>query len=405
MNRKKVLLIAGFYVPGLGYQENGWAKALVQLGAQVKIVASARSMPLFKGVVGSGQCCPGIQKIDGYELQYMSYYFRCRSMTFPRGIKSVIRDFAPDVVISSGVGQIIPAAGVWYKKEFGYKQVSLFGDNAMQRPRNHKTGELTFKGKLLEMAFHVFKKNLYVKTIEVSDVIGYNTDPATKDILIGCLSSSKQNLANKMISLPLGYEADVFYHSPQIRAQTRVHLGLKNDDHAFIYVSKVQPKRKLESLLDGFRPIMLKNDKVKLIIVGFLGDSYETELKEYITKSGLGDRVICLELATRDKLNTYYNAADTGIWHLLPTISLIESTGTGLPLIIPDDPSFSPKTHPKETAEVFEKSEPNGLTKAIENILQRFDSLPDREMRAKMAEKREYKQIVKTAFNFIEVTL
>ena len=404
-DRIRVLMLAGHYVPNLGYQENGWVKALTLFGVRTKVVAPAYCIPTFRGLVGHTQCRPGTREINGYELQYVPYYLNFRSMKWPRGIKAIIREFAPDVVVSVGVGQILPAAGVWHKKEFGYKLISLFGDNLMQRPRDYRTGKLTFKGNLIETAFRLFKKPLYAKTIEISDTVGYNTEPATKDVLSSCLGPSKQNLMNKMISLPLGYEGDVFYHSPQLRAQKRCQLGLKEDERVFVYASRVQPTRHLETLVDSFRPIMLNDDSVKLMIVGFLGDSYETELKEYIAKLGLEDRVICLELTNRNELNALYNAADIGVWHLLPTITLVEATGTGLPIVIPNDPSFSPQTLPRESVEIFELSNSDGLRDAISNILDRLGTLPDRKTRAKLAEKREYKQIVSTAMKSVGITL
>jgi glycosyltransferase involved in cell wall biosynthesis len=404
-DRIRVLVLAGYYMPNLGYQENGWVKALVHFGLQTKIVTRPDCSEAFRDLSNQTEYRPGIWEMDGYELQRMALYAKFRSMVWPRGIKSVIRDFAPDVVIAFGVGQILPAAGARYKKEFNYKLISVFGDNAMQRARNYKTGKFTLKGRIIEAAFQLFKKPLYARTIEISDAVGYNTYPATKDILKSCLSSSKQDLMKKTKFLPLGYDGEVFFLSPQLRSQKRGQLGVKDSDYVFIYVSRVQPRRHLETLLDSFRPVMLNKNSVKLMIVGFLGDSYETQLKEYIAKLGLKDRVICLKLTNRNELNALYNAADIGVWHLLPTITLVEAMGTGLPTVIPNDPSFSPKTLPRESVEIFELSNIDGLKNAINNILERFDTLPDRKVRAKLAEAREYKQIVKRAFESVNISL
>lgn len=91
----KVLMLAGHYVPNLGYQENGWVKALTLFGVRTKVVAPAYCIPTFRGLVGHTQCHPGTQEINGYELQYVPYYLNFRSMTWPRGIKAIIREFAP----------------------------------------------------------------------------------------------------------------------------------------------------------------------------------------------------------------------------------------------------------------------------------------------------------------------
>jgi glycosyltransferase involved in cell wall biosynthesis len=402
----KVLVLVSYYMPNLGYQENGWVKALVQQDLQLKVVTSSVCCEGFRDLTDQSEYHPGIWKKDGYEFQRVSAYAKFRAMIFPRGIKKIIKDFVPDVVIAFGVASILPATGVLYKKEFGYKLICLFGDNLMQRPRNYVTGKPTLKGKIIDIAFRIFKRPLYVKTFEVADTIGYNTDPATKDVLRNCLSPSKQYLTNKMISLPLGFDGDVFYYSARLRAEKRSQLGFKDSDDAFIYVSRVQPRRHLETLVDSFRPVMLNKDNVKLMIVGFLGDSYETKLKEYIAKLGLEERVICLKLTNRNELNKLYNAADIGIWHLLPTITLVEAMGTGLPMVIPDDPSFSPRTLLKECVETFELNDQTGLTTAIIRMLKRISNLPDRNLlRAAYAEKREYKQIVRRALNSVGISL
>jgi glycosyltransferase involved in cell wall biosynthesis len=404
-NRIKVLVLAGYYVPNLGYQENGWIKALVHYGLEVKVVASLDCAKEFKGLSNQKEYRPGIWKQGGFELQRVSPCLNFRSMIWARGMKKVIGDFAPDVLIVFGVGQLLPAAGVLYKKKFDYKLICIFGDNPMWRSRNPVTGKLTLKGRLVDIAFRLFKKPLYAKTIEVADTIGYNTDPATKDILRNCLSPSKQYLTNKMISLPLGFEGDVFYYSAEQRAEKRSQLGIKNDDRVFIYVSRVQPKRHLETLIDSLKTIMLSKDSVKLMIVGFLGDSYEAQLKEYISKQGIEKRVICLKLANRNELNAFYNAADIGVWHLLPTITLVEAMGTGLPIVIPNDPSFSSQTLPRESVEIFELGNNNSLKDALGNMLKRFSTLPDRETMVKLAGAREYKQIVSRAFKSVGIPL
>jgi glycosyltransferase involved in cell wall biosynthesis len=400
-----VLLLVGYYMPDLGYQENGWIKALIQFGARTKVVARPDCRSGFRRPFDRTEYRPGTWELDGYELQRMPVYCKIRSMVWPRGMRAVIRDFAPDVVVSFGVGQILPAAGVRYKKEFGYKLICIFGDNSLQRPRNSDTGKLTLKGKILETAFRFFKKPLYAKAIEIADTIGYNTDPATKDILRSCLSPSKQDLMNKMISLPLGYEDDAFYYSPELRAVKRHQLGFNDSDLVFIYASRIQPRRRVEYLLQSIKGIMHSSPNVKLMIVGFLGDQYETKVKDYISKSDLVDRVLCLPLVNRIELNALYNAADAGIWHFLPTITFVESLGTGLPIVIPDDPSFSPQTYPKECVEIFKLDDKRSLGAAIGNMLERLSTLPDRKTRAKLAEKREYKQIVSTAMKSVGITL
>jgi len=132
-DRIRVLMLAGHYVPNLGYQENGWVKALTLFGVRTKVVAPAYCIPTFRGLVGHTQCRPGTREINGYELQYVPYYLNFRSMKWPRGIKAIIREFAPDVVVSVGVGQILPAAGVWQKKADDFYNKHSIAEQQIER--------------------------------------------------------------------------------------------------------------------------------------------------------------------------------------------------------------------------------------------------------------------------------
>ncbi|HKC68058.1 MAG TPA: glycosyltransferase, partial [Bacteroidia bacterium] len=80
--------------------------------------------------------------------------------------------------------------------------------------------------------------------------------------------------------------------------------------------------------------------KLKYIIVGFLGDTYEKELKAFIQSQPEPEAFICFPFLNAEEIRKMYCAADVGIW-IKAAISIQEAMGTGLPVILEDKPSVN----------------------------------------------------------------
>ena len=239
---------------------------------------------------------------------------------------------------------------------------------------------------------------MYYKAIKTADLIGY-TKPITYEILKECSSKHFYDLNEKIISIPLGYDSDIFYYSSHIRERKRSQLTYHKDDFVLVYVSKIEPRKQIKLLLDSVIKVMNVYSNLKLILVGFLNDRYDRIIKEYILKSGFRERFTCLPLLPRTELNEIYNAADLGVWHSLPTTTIIEALGTGLTVIVPDDLSFSTQYLPSSICQRFNAYDYNELTDILIASVKNVGALPDRISLMSQSSMRDYNNIVKKTIN------
>jgi len=82
----------------------------------------------------------------------------------------------------------------------------------------------------------------------------------------------------------------------------------------------------------------VKNDHY--LIIGFLNDKYEEQLREYIDRQEYPDKFHLFPFLGHNQVRRMYCASDIGIW-TQPSISIQEAMGTGLPVLLPGKTSLS----------------------------------------------------------------
>lgn len=332
----RIAIVSGHFMPEVGYQEVYIAKAYSRFGHQVRVFTSTSISPSGKKVV-LHEYKPGLVKdVEyGFEMLRLKTTLKLRSNVLSLGLKQAVLDFKPDTVIIIALGKMF--AGSLLSEEISSKTnlITIFGDAFEYRDRTtFVKRSLTF---FQEIFFIFFKKRLYRKAVQFCKRIILNL-PETETIFRFYLNDyEKQTFLNKRVHLSLGFDPDEFYFDATDRKNTRKKLNIKPDEVVLITSTRVNKRKNIENIIDIVSKMYAEGRKVKYIIIGFLGDNYEKELKAYISTQAHPSIFHCYPFLNHEEIRQFYCACDIGIW-LKAAISIQEAMGTGLPIILENKP-------------------------------------------------------------------
>jgi glycosyltransferase involved in cell wall biosynthesis len=140
----------------------------------------------------------------------------------------------------------------------------------------------------------------------------------------------------------LGFEGSVFYVTEDERRAVRNELGIADDEVLALYACKIMPEKRLDTWVSLMTAAMRRVPKLRTLLIGFKeGDARCEAVRVWIEASGLAERFIRLPFASRERLRGLANAADFGVWHLQPAVTIQEVMGTGLYMILTDSATMS----------------------------------------------------------------
>jgi glycosyltransferase involved in cell wall biosynthesis len=147
--------------------------------------------------------------------------------------------------------------------------------------------------------------------------------------------ASTLGLATRSVVMPIGIDAEPFENLPG--PQTFFEkFPVARGKRLLLFMSRIDPKKGIELLLQAFARMRTKTDDILLVVVGSGTESYEATLKHLTRELNLHDRVLWTGfLDGTDKLSVL-SAAEV---YILPSysenfgISLVEAMAAGLPCI------------------------------------------------------------------------
>ena len=325
-------------MPEVGYQEVHLPRAFARSGYEVKVFTSNASVNLG-GEMNKLNYKSGISHDEKYKYEILrlpSLSYKSKAYSF--GLKKAVLDFNPDVLIILGVAKIFPVSLLNETFHNKMKLVSVYGDAKEYLDRG------TFKQKLKtafhELGYRFIKEPLYRKSVNYCHRLVMNI-PETNDFFLSFLKGKEKNLfEQKRQMLTLGFDPDEYFYSEADRTQKRSELGFNEDDIVIITSTRVNKRKNLEKNIKLISQLHAQGKKVRYVIIGFLGDDYERELKAFIQSQTNPDLFRCFPFLNAAEIKKLYSAADIGIW-LKVAISIQEAMGTGLPVILENKPSVN----------------------------------------------------------------
>jgi glycosyltransferase involved in cell wall biosynthesis len=360
----RIAIVCGHFMSEVGYQEVYLAKAFTKLGHQVKVFTSTSISPTGRKIVKQ-KYKSGLTKDEKYsfEILRLKTILKFRSTVLSLRVKHFVLGFKPDIVIILGIGKMFAWSLLSEEVNKIAKVVCVFGDALEYRDKISISKR--FLAFLQDIGFMIFKKRLYHKSVQICHRLIMNV-PETEMIFLSYLNNSeKQFFLDKRIHLNLGYDSDEFYFAFDEREYTRKHLNISNDEVVIITSTRVERRKNLEYIIDIISKMYVKGIKVKYIIIGFLGDSYENELKDYISKQPNPNIFHCYTFLSHQEIRKLYCASDIGIW-LKAAISIQEAMGTGLSIILEDKPSVNHLVQEGINGWYFQKGQ---LSQVVEKVV------------------------------------
>lgn len=334
----KIGVVSAHYMPEVGYQEVHLPRAFSRIGHTVKVFTSDASVNLG-GSVNKLSYKAGVSKDEKLNFEILRLKaLSFRSKAYSHSLKKAVEEFEPDVLVILGVAKIFPKPLLTDKLSKKIKVISIYGDAKEYLERGSYSQKI--KAFFHELGYATVKKNLYRKAVKYNDKIILNI-PETDDVFKDFLNPQEKIIyEKKKVMLNLGFDPDEYYFKEDDRATKRKELNIGKNDTVIITSTRINKRKNLENIVTLISRLNSEGKNIKYIMVGFLGDDYEKELKNFIRSQPKPEAFICFPFLDAKEIRKLYCAADAGIW-LKAAISIQEAMGTGLPVILENKKSVN----------------------------------------------------------------
>jgi glycosyltransferase involved in cell wall biosynthesis len=324
-------------MPEAGYYEVHLAEALAKSGYKVRVFSSDRSnLNLTKEknyTVGLAQVSE-----HNYEIERLRHNVRFGSTILSRGLLAKVQEYKPQIVLAIGIAKLFPVPVLIKKYKREFLLYTFFGENNEYYRWTDINSKIRSGLKFLTR--NIFKKYFYQLSIKNSDKI-FTYTPETLPFLKRLVTTPyKKLLESKNVSTSLGFDSDVFFYNSSERERTRTAMGIGIQDFLIITVTRYSKSKNLEFMVDNIIKLKSKGYQVKYWIIGFTGKNSIERFREYLSMKNADEYISCFPFMDYSSLRKYQAAADIGLWCQV-TISIQQSMGTGLPLILEEKKSVS----------------------------------------------------------------
>jgi glycosyltransferase involved in cell wall biosynthesis len=321
-----ILHIIDHFYPKLGYQETFLAKEHGYQYNTLVITSNQFEKRIFesnKALLKRRVLEPGFYSEEGVEVLRLPALFDNPPFNKPWliGLEHAVISFKPDVIIIHGVinFSFIRIAKL-KKKLWGTK---LIVDD-------HMTFNAT-RGNLVLPLYGLFKRMftpLLLNSVDCFVAVTYETKKFMQEIY--------GIPGERIIVIPLGVDMSSFHYDPSARKDIRRKYHIPETSVVFAYAGKVIPEKGVHFLVKAGISLCKKNEDVMFLIIGGKDKPYFGSLLKIIEQAGMNNQFIFIDVVPNSELYKYYSAADVGVWPLQCSISMLEATSCGLPIIISD---------------------------------------------------------------------
>jgi len=329
----KIVHIVGYFVPELGYQEYYLAKKHKEMGHDVYVITSDMLYPfpnieiMLKeaGIKDtSRKRKPGFNNVDGIKVFRLKHLLEYSDFILVKGMKKVLAKIKPEVVFAHESRQSLPALAAYYKNMYGYRLIVDQHDFYHKIPA-HQLWKKIFRF----LDYFLIRKFIVNYSLKRADRIVAVTEE-TKNFLVKTHKINPQ----RIFLIPLGVDMDYFKFDDKIRGAIRKKYKLKEKDIVLIFSGIIVRRKGIDILLEALSEI--KNENIKLMVVGSGDSNYMQELKNMTKKLNIENKTVFTGFVKKDKVKDYFSAADIGVWPGNNSVSIMEAMACKLPIIMVD---------------------------------------------------------------------
>jgi len=328
---KRILIITAFFEENFQYQEIQIADTLHSMKYDVTVLTTDRSYFLkdkHRRVTFSSKPYPVIRLTDLIRITDTVFVYS--------GLRKTLSSLAFDTVLL-----IYPSHGLGYfalrhiQKEV--KVISFFQEHT------GISSYTKFKNKFIKFFIkniwyrEIFKRSFRIAAITPETIERFKNNAMFRSLIWG-----------KIGLLGLGFNPDMFYYNDILRSNLRNTHGIPENGVVLITVTRILEYKPVWQWIQPIIEALSVSDSLYYILIGFTDSSYSIDLKAKIKEAKLNNRIILLDILNPEKINQYFCCADYGIWFIAASISIQQSMGTGLPVILPANKIFEHLITPSE---------------------------------------------------------
>jgi glycosyltransferase involved in cell wall biosynthesis len=362
-----VAIVCGHFMPEAGYYEVHLAEALVKSGQQIRVFTSDRSnLKLDKEkIYPSGL---NTQTEQNFEILRFKPCFRFGATILPQGLLKEIKDYNPELVLAIGIAKLFPKAVLLNRNKRDFLLYSFFGENSEYYTWHNFSASI--KNSIKFITRNILKRPFYNLAIKTSDKIFLYT-PETYNFLCKLVSkNTASHLQLKYINTSLGFDSTVFYFNVRERNQLRQEQGISDSEFVILTATRYNKSKSLEFMVDKVIDFRKQGYLVKYWIIGFNSADSLDYFREYINNKDAAGFIDCYPFMDYASLRKYQAASDIGMWCQV-TISIQQSMGTGLPVLLEEKKSVSHLLKSESTGLYFNK---NNLSEKLKHAYYSFKS-------------------------------
>jgi glycosyltransferase involved in cell wall biosynthesis len=331
----RIVHLASYFTIRRGYQEYFLAREQIKSGHKVFVVTSDRCSCLTIGVSAENQMCKanrkkkriighGVFHEEGIVVHRLPILFEIYPRVYLKNLKKTLDEIQPDIVHCHGVSYIHALHAALIKRKSNFRLV--YDDHAILELERK-----SILGKLFYFFFRLLFLGIFLKAADAFVAI-------TEDTKI-FMNKNYDIPLNRIQLIHLGADSDLFRFSMEDRLTIRAELGISANEVLLIYTGKIIESKNTLELLQSSAELLKNRTIRKILLIGDYNEDYKIKLDGLIAREGIKDKVIFKEFVPNDQLYKYYSAADIGVWPGSPTITTLEASSCGLPIIIKEQPA------------------------------------------------------------------
>ncbi|MDK2946243.1 MAG: 1,2-diacylglycerol 3-alpha-glucosyltransferase [Geotoga sp.] len=309
--------LSNFYIDGFNYQENILPKIHFKNGHDVKIVASTETYIDGKLDYVKPSKYFTDEGIEVIRLPYRKYlpHFLMKKIRHYKGLKEILHDFRPDVIMFHGAQAFELFTVCKYKKNNPH--VKLYVDN---HSYDDNSGKNFFSKYILH---RIFYKNILKMNLKYIDKILCVTLEA-KDFLL----KNYKIPEDKLEFYPLGGIVIDEKTKYQYRKEIRKELNLSDEHIVMCHSGKLNKKKRTYELIKNFSRV--KDERFRLIIIGIFHEDVKEKVYPLIEKDS---RIIYLGWKKSEDLIKYIAASDLYVQPGTQSVTMQNALCAGTPVL------------------------------------------------------------------------
>ena len=327
----KIIIVTTFFSKEMGYAENGISKALASLGHEVHLITSNLN------VYGDS---------PNYDDNYLSFlgpadqgvgsfdYYGCKVHRLPSrsiagyvlitGLVNKIREINPEIVHCITMASLSTYVLALLKPFFNF---SLFSES-------HQHASVV-REELKSSKFHPIIRTVYFLTRTLPTYLASFSIEKCYAISPDCLHVAEKFYGipkNKLELINIVCDTNLFHPvndklMENNRKIKRNSFGYDDDDIVCIYTGRLSDEKNPLLLAQAINSLSEVSKKWRVIFIGN-GSQYEQIL--------LNKGVTVIPFMLYTQLPGIYRMADIGVWPTQESLSMLDASAAGLPLVLSD---------------------------------------------------------------------